>query len=95
MDDKTAEKQVEQESPNAAPERKGLFQGGNLVLVILGAIVAAGFAALIIWISIGAPPKEEKRKSGRRRNQGRRQARVQRGRQTLPRDPSRAQARVP
>lgn len=64
MDDKTAEKQVEQESPNAAPERKGLFQGGNLVLVILGAIVAAGFAALIIWISIGAPPKEEKRKSG-------------------------------
>lgn len=64
MDDKTAEKQLEQENPNGTSALKGLFHGGNLVLTIIGAVVALGFAALITWISIGAPPKEEKPKTG-------------------------------
>ena len=63
MDDKAVDKQVDQETPNALPWQKSLFRGINLVLFIIGIAVALCFIGLILWISFGAPPKEEKKSS--------------------------------
>ena len=63
MDDKAVNNEVKTETSEAAPENKRKLSGGHLALIVVGVCVAVFFVALIVWISVGARAKEEKKKS--------------------------------
>lgn len=63
MADEVTEKKQDRPAPEETPERKGKLSRGHLTLIAVGVAAAAFFVALIVWISLGAKVKEEKKKT--------------------------------
>ena len=63
MADGTTEKQ-DLKMSEGAPEGKKKISRSHVVLIIFAVIVTGLFVALIVWISLGAKVKDEKKKSG-------------------------------